>query len=168
MECEDYADNITAERVRRVISGVPTARDKSLQEGLGGSFTYCELGAPIEPESMLTGESLPSYSELAAYLLHTASGVSTDGAELRAQNDDGLFYGSDSVDYYLLYQPDVDWLCGSEAMLNEERTKRISAAVGKYGKKAVVFGAGKYIGQRELTQWGITFCQIPYELHRAE
>ena len=40
VECEDYADTITAERVRRVIKGVPNARDKSLQEGLGGSFTY--------------------------------------------------------------------------------------------------------------------------------
>ena len=44
VECEDYADSITAERVRRVIRGVPTAKDKALQEGLGGSFTYCELG----------------------------------------------------------------------------------------------------------------------------
>ena len=43
VECEDYADTITAERVRRVINGVPSARDESLQEGLGGSFTYCTL-----------------------------------------------------------------------------------------------------------------------------
>ena len=84
-ECEDYADAITAERVRRVINGVPNARDKSLQEGLGGSFTYCELGAPIEMEAMLTGEALPSYSALAAYLLYTASGVSTAGVEFQPQ-----------------------------------------------------------------------------------
>ena len=36
-ECEDYADTITAERVRRVIHGVLDARDASLREGLGGS-----------------------------------------------------------------------------------------------------------------------------------
>ena len=36
VECEDYADALTAERVRRVINGVPSARDESLQEGLGG------------------------------------------------------------------------------------------------------------------------------------
>lgn len=40
IECEDYADTITAERVRRVINGVPDARDAALSEGLGGSFTY--------------------------------------------------------------------------------------------------------------------------------
>jgi adenine-specific DNA-methyltransferase len=168
VECEDYADSITAERVRRVIKGVPDARDRSLQEGLGGSFTYCELGAPIDMEGMLTGDALPPFSALAAYLLHTASGLSAGEGELPPQNADGLFYRSDATDYYLLYEPDVRWLCGSEAMLNAERAKRIAAAVGKRGKKAVVFAAGKYIGQRELTQWGITFCQLPYELHRAE
>ena len=33
VECEDYADSITAERVRRVITGVPGARDRTLREG---------------------------------------------------------------------------------------------------------------------------------------
>ena len=47
VECEDYVDNITAERVRRVIAGVPGARDRALREGLGGSFTYCALGDPL-------------------------------------------------------------------------------------------------------------------------
>ena len=75
IECEDYADSITAERVRRVINGVLNARDASLREGLGGSFTYCTLGAPLEIEGMLTGEALPSYETLAAYLLYTTSGA---------------------------------------------------------------------------------------------
>ena len=80
VECEDYADTITAERIRRVINGVPEARDKSLQEGLGGSFTYCTLGNPIDVEGMLTGENLPEYSELATYLLHVSAGVSAGAA----------------------------------------------------------------------------------------
>ena len=84
MECEDYADIITAERVRRVINGVPGAKDKSLREGLGGSFTYCTLGPPIDIEGMITGKALPSYSSLAAYVLHTASGISAGSAELPA------------------------------------------------------------------------------------
>ena len=44
VECEDYADTITAERVRRVIRGLPDAREKAIQYGLGGGFTYCTLG----------------------------------------------------------------------------------------------------------------------------
>ena len=91
IECEDYADTITAERVRRVIKGVPDARDDTLREGLSGSFTYCTLGKPIEIETMLTGEALPSYSALAANLLYTTSGVSVGSDALEQQNNDGLF-----------------------------------------------------------------------------
>ena len=166
VECEEYADTVTAERVRRVIKGVPGARDPALKEGLGGSFTYCTLGEPIDMEGMLTGEALPEYPALAAYLLHTAKGISAGQADLKPLNEDGLFYIHAGVSYYLLYEPGADYLSGDEAMLNEARARHISDAVRKEGRKAIVFGAGKYIGQRELTRLGITFCQIPYEMHR--
>ena len=133
-----------------------------MREGTGGSFTYCTLGEPIDEEGILTGKNLPEYSALAAYLLHTAS-VRLAGKELAAQNDDGLFYSSDNTDYYLLYKPDIEWLRSNEAILNEQQAKRI----GGVGRKAVVFAADKYMGQRFLTDMGITFCQIPYEIHRA-
>ena len=169
VECEDYAHSITAERVRRVIGGVPAARDNALQQGLGGSFTYCELGEPIEAESMLTGEALPSYSALAAYLLHTATGASVGQSELAPQNPDGLFYAIDETAFYLLYKDNLEWLCSNAGMLTAERAKRIGDAVSAsaHVKRAIVFAPGKYIGQRELTAQRITFCQIPYEMHRA-
>ena len=164
VECEDYADSVTAERVRRVIEGVPGARDATLREGLGGSFIFATLGDPIELEGMLSGEALPPWSDLAAYLLHTASGVSAGAGDLAPRNDDGLFHSSDKLNYHLLYQPDLKFLCSNDAVLNEERAKRISAAARGQNRKAVVFAAAKYIGQRELSAWGITFCQLPYEL----
>ena len=167
VECEDYADTITAERVRRVINGVPGARDESLQEGLGGSFTYCTLGEPIDVEGMLTGENLPEYSELAAYLLHVSDGISVGDAKLQPQNEYGLFHSGETTDYYLLYEPSVDYLKGNEGMLNEKQAGRISDASRQAGKKVIVFGPGKYIGQRELTALGITFCQLPYEMHNG-
>ena len=166
VECEEYADSTTAERVRRVINGVPGARDKSLQEGLGGSFTYCTLGRPIDVEGMLTGENLPEYSELAAYLLHVSAGISAGATDLQPQAD-GLFYSGDTTNYHLLYSPSVERLESNGEMLYEDRALRIGAAARKSGKKAVVFGPGKYIGQRELTAMGVTFCQLPYEMRRA-
>ena len=166
VECEEYADTVTAERVRRVIKGVPNARDETLREGLGGSFTYCTLGDPIEIEGMLTGGALPSYSALAAYLLHTATGVSVGEAALEPKDADGLFFSDATNNNYLIYKPSVDFLASNEAMLNEARAKRISDASSTEGKKAVVFGPGKYMSQRELTRMGIIFCQLPYEMHR--
>ena len=164
IECEDYADTITAERVRRVINGVPNARDAALREGLGGSFTYCTLGAPLEIEGMLTGEVLPSYETLAAYLLYTTSGATHDAGELGQKNGDGLFHSNDDVAYYLLYEPNLEYLRSSEAMLNLDRAERIRDASCHNGKKAIAYAAGKYISQRDLTGMRITFCQLPHAL----
>ena len=164
VECEDYADSITAERVRRVIRGVHSARDKSLREGLGGSFTYCTLGEPIEPEGMLTGDALPAYASLAAYLFFTATTTAAGEGELQAQNEDGLFHEAEKTDYYLIYRPDAEWLRSNEAVLTEERAERIGERNRAQGKKAVVFAAEKYMGQRDLTDLGITFCRLPHEL----
>ncbi len=165
VECEDYADTLTSERIRRAIKGVPNVRDASLSEGLGGSFTYCTLGKPIEIEGMLTGDALPSYSSLAAYLLFTTSGVSVGADALTPKNDDGLFHSDDKNDYYLFYKPDLEYLLGNEPVLNLERAERISVASSQDGKKAIVYGPCKYIGQRDLTKMGITFCQLPYALY---
>ena len=165
IECEDYADTITAERVRRVINGVSDARDDALREGLGGSFTYCTLGDPIEVETMLTGEALPSYSALAANLLYTTAGASVGADTLEAQNGDGLFHSDDKNDYYLLYKSNLEYLRSNAAILNLERAERIRNASRENGRKAIVYAAGNYIGQRELTKMGIIFCQLPDALH---
>ena len=165
IECEEYADTITAERIRRVIKGVPDASNEALREGLGGSFTYCTLGKPIEIETMLTGEALPSYSVIAAHLLYTTSGVSVGSDTLEAQNSDGLFHSDNKNDYYLLYEPDLEYLRSNAAILKLEGAERIRDASRKNGKKAIVYAAGNYIGQRELTQMGIIFCQLPDALH---
>ena len=164
IECEDYADTITAERVRRVINGVPEAKGEALREGLGGSFTYCTLGEPIDAERMLTGETLPNYPDLAAHLLYTAKGI-TASAALQQPADGDPFYSDPATDtdYYLLYRPDPDWLRGNDAMLSDQQASHIAHR----GRAAVVFAAGKYMGQGDLTRHNITFCQLPYELHRS-
>ena len=165
VECEDYADTVTAERVRRVINGVPNARDAALKEGLGGSFTYCTLGEPIDTEGLLTGEHLPEYPALAAYVLHTCSGISA-GANALQPDADNLFYRNGVTDYYLLYRPDLEWLRSHDAMFTAEMAERIADRNRAEGRKAVVFAPGKYIGQRDLTGMGITFCQMPYQIHQ--
>lgn len=165
IECEDYADTITAERVRRVINGVENAKDETLRKGLGGSFAYCTLGEPLEIETMLTGEALPAYPTLAAHLLFAATGTSVGENTLAQKNDDGFFYSDDKNDYYLHYKPDIAFLRSEDAILNKAQAVRIHEAGRKDGKKAIVYAAGNYIGQRELTNLGIVFCQLPYALH---
>ena len=99
---------------------------------------------------------------MAAWMLHTASGLSAGEKDLKPLNKDGLFYRGGQTDYYLRYRPDVKYLRGNESILNEEVARRIERANRQRNKKAVVFAPGKYLGQRELTKMGITFCQLPY------
>jgi len=56
IEMEDYANTITAERVKRVINGY--GEDKKAVEGTGGDFNYYELGEPLFLEEDILNESV--------------------------------------------------------------------------------------------------------------
>jgi adenine-specific DNA-methyltransferase len=164
VETEDYAETLTAERVRRVIKGVPAAKDEALKAGLGGSFAYCELGEPMELERFFAGEGrAPERDAVARYVAWTATGetlVSADGS-------DGFVGHAGNYRLHLLYQPDSEWMRSNEAMLDLTTAERIAkSAKGDGGKPTLVFAAGKLMGQRILTSLGLTFCQLPYSVHR--
>ncbi|MBF0559666.1 MAG: site-specific DNA-methyltransferase [Nitrospirae bacterium] len=163
VEMEDYADSVTAERVRRVIKGVPTAKDEKLRAGLGGSFTFCELGKEISIEKILTGESLPDYSSLAKYVFYTATGKSLDK---NVKETPDYFVGeTDLYEVYLIYKPDIAFLRGSDSALNDIKLKVIADRHSK--KEKLVFATAKYMGQKELSTQNITFCQLPYAIHKV-
>lgn len=159
VECEDYADEITAERVRRVIKGVPGAKDQKLREGLGGTFSYFELGDPIEMESILEGDNLPSYLELARYIFYTTTGEEFNPEKVDIERN---FIG-ESKDYevYLFYKPDVEYL--KSAALTLDVAKRL----GQYkGKRRLVFAPTKYLDTEYLLEYKIDYCQLPFEIYR--
>jgi adenine-specific DNA-methyltransferase len=163
VECEDYADSITAERIRRVIKGVTAAKDENLKKGLGGSFAFCELGKEISIEKILTGESLPAYDVLAKYVFYTATGKSLDGGVKQKPN---YFVGeTDLYEVYLVYKPDIAFLRSNDSALNATNLEAIAGRNSK--KEHLVFATAKYMGQEELTQQNIIFCQLPYAIHRV-
>ncbi len=108
VECEDYTNEITAERVRRVIKGVPNHKEEKLKKGLGGSFTYCTLGKEINEENLIKGKSLPSYKVLSNYVFYMATGQTLDKV-----NENEYFYiGKSDRDtaFFVIYKPDVKFL----------------------------------------------------------
>ena len=56
VEMEDYAESITAERVKRVISGY--GEENKAVEGTGGDFSYYELGKPLFLEENILNEEV--------------------------------------------------------------------------------------------------------------
>ena len=147
--------------VRRIINGVENYRDETLRNGLGGSFTYCTLGEPIDEEGMLTGENLPTYEALADYIAYTATGnalTSISGQE------DYCFGETDDIRFYLIYEPTLQFLESNKSALDGERAEQIAKVCKETGKKAYVYTPQKFVSQKELTDLGITFCQLPYNI----
>ena len=161
VEMEDYADSMTAERVRRVIKGVPTSAN--YQEGIGGSFSYFKLGDPIEMEQILHGKSLPSYEDLARYVFYTATGEQFDAADI-SKDKKKPFIGT-SKEYpggvYLYYEPNMPYLMGTALSLD------MAKALGPHkNKKRLVFAPMKYLDQDYLDQLRIDYSQLPFEIYR--
>ncbi len=162
VEMEDYANKITAERVRRVIKGVKKSKDENLKNGLGGSFSYFELGEPIEMESILQGKNMPSYEELARYVFYTSTGEEFDSGKI----DESKNYIGSTKDYdvYLFYKPDIEYL--KNTALTLEKAESISK--GKSNKKKLVFAPTKYLDEHSLRDLKIEFCQLPFEIYRIK
>ncbi len=161
IECEDYADKITAERVRRVIKGVPSAKDGALKKGLDGSFSFFELGKSIELESILDGKNLPTYKELARYVFYTATGEEFDEDVVDEKKN---FIGeSKNYQVFLFYLPDIEKLKNMAFTL--EMAKGLPAL--KKGKRRLVFAPTKYLDQEHLEQNSIDFAQLPFEIYET-
>jgi adenine-specific DNA-methyltransferase len=160
IECEDYANKITAERVRRVIKGVPKARSEELRKGLGGTFSYYELGEEIEIDKLLEGKNLPSYEDLAKYAFFTATGEKFDLSKM----DKKSFYigRSNTFEVFLIYESD------------KEKLKKLSLNLGiaeeieeKFpSKQKLVFAPCCFIEEYRLKEYGIHFAQLPFEVYR--
>lgn len=220
VECEDYADTLTAERVRRVINGYPfkgNQKQELLSEkitwsvfekkhaellekiakveakhskdfdkikkelkdgvltvigerkvdefapGIGGSFTYCTLGEPIQIESLLTGDAMPSFDALARYVFYTATGQSLE--TVAKASADGFIGETDLFRIHLFYRPDSEWLRSNEAALNADKVEVI-AKNNATKKRTIVFAVAKFMSQKDLTEKRIEFCQLPYAIHR--
>ena len=157
VECEDYVDTLTAERVRRVVKGVPGAKDESLAAGLGGTFSYFKLGRPMRRESMLKKSGLPAYERLAGYIFFTATG---EEFEPERVNRDAWFIGTSTLwDVFLIYDTDIDTL------KNLALTLDIAQKLPDSGRKRLVFAPTKYMDAELLHQHRILFSQLPFEIY---
>lgn len=219
---ENYADELTAERVRRVINGYDfkgTQRTELLREklswtkltnaekltkqvegienlhahdydnikkhvkdgelivtgekkvderaeSLGGTFTYCTLGEPVELDKVLSGEDLPPYASLGAALFHMATNEALDPAT----TVEAAFYlgESESEHVWLIYKPDLEWLKSPEAALTLSCATEFATA--KPDKKHLVFAPARFVSQKMLAEQNVPveFVPLPFSLYRMD
>ena len=165
VECEDYADKITAERVRRVIKGVPKSKDEKLKKGFGGSFTYCTLGDEINTVNLLKGKNLPDYKQLAEYVFYTATGKSLNKP---AKTNPAWFIGETELcKFHLIYKPDIQFLRSKKGALNLDMAEKIKKFNANSQKTIFVFAPETYMENKELKKdYNMVFCHLPYAIHK--
>jgi adenine-specific DNA-methyltransferase len=223
VEMEDYADRLTAERVRRVIKGYPfkgtqktelhresltwaklqkadrftetvekietlhgheytkiTKRidggdfivtgERMVEEraaGLGGEFTYCTLGDPIDMDRILTGGQLPPFADLGTVLFHTATSQTCDPAQMNAET--GYLGEAAGQKLWLIYRADLEWLKSPAAALTLSFAQQISAddPVSRH----IVFAPANHTSPNLLRHHrigNVEFAPLPYALYRVE
>ena len=100
LDMEDYADSITAQRVKRVIDGY--GEGKSAVEGTGGDFAFYELGdALLLPDGNLNEDV--GVEKIREYIWYTETRKPLPAVG----SDDPYYLGqSNDTDYYFYYEPD--------------------------------------------------------------
>ena len=157
IECEDYVDTLTAERVRRVATGIPSAKDETLEARLGGTFSYFALGRPMRQESLLDGSNLPSYEKLAAYVFFTATGEEFEPEKIRKKT---WFIGRSRLyDVFLIYEADA------EALKDMALTLDVARALPRGTRNKLVFAPTKYLDREFLHRYRIAFQQLPFQIY---
>ena len=147
VEMEKYADEITAERVKRVIGGYGSGRQAV--EGTGGSFSYYELGEPLMIGDVLN-ESV-GVDKIREYVYFT----DTKSRLPEAHADEPYYLGLHVNNaYYFYYERDA------VTTLNREFLHTIKTRADAY----VIYADLCMLSEEELERYHITFKKIPRDI----
>ena len=151
VELGDYADTITAERVKRVINGY--GKDKNAVEGTGGNFSYYELGERLLLPDGNLNESIGT-DKIRDYIWYTE----TKKPAVSQQNGNPYFLGENNhTAYYFYYEPDQ--MC----VLDYAFLSTIPEKAENY----LIYADRCALSESDLLRFGITFKKIPRDIARV-
>ena len=147
VEMMDYADSITAERVKRVIHGY--GEGKKAVEGAGGSFSYYELDEPLMHGDVLNEDV--GVEKIREYVYFTE----TKNRLPDPHPDEPYFMGVHvNSAYYFYYERD------SVTTLNRSFLHSVKTKADAY----VIYADLCMLSEAELEQYHITFKKIPRDI----
>lgn len=150
VEMMDYADTITAERVKRVINGY--GKDDKAVAGIPGDFTYYELGQPLfKDDKNLNEEVGEEEIRKYVYYMETKKPIETNDADNRyymGKNNDTA--------YYFYYEKD------KPTTLNREFLATVKTEATGY----VIYADICALSKETLSENGIVFKKIPRDIKR--
>lgn len=147
VEMEDYADSITAERVRRVINGYADT------EGTGGAFDYYELGAPLFREDGNLNEEVGE-DKIREYIFFSET---QQNLPENAPDSKYLLGNLHGTAYYFYYERD------SITTLNHETLRQI---VTKKAEQYIIYADTCTLTEEEMSSLCVIFKKIPRDIKR--
>lgn len=153
IEMEDYAETITAERVKRVIKGYCDT------EGTGGGFDFYELGAPMFLDDGNLNE-LVGIEKIRSYVYYTETKRPLSESRFTGLNDkqdseNEYFLGNhNNTAYYFYYDAD------GVTTLDHSFLATIKAKAEQY----VIYADNCLLSKNFMTRHHIIFKKIPRDI----
>lgn len=148
IEMMDYADDITAERVKRVIAGYGS--EKQMVESAGGSFSYYELGDELMKDGQLN-EAVGT-DKIREYVYFTETKTA-----LEVKADEPYYLGMHVGTAYYFYYEKNELTTLSREFLHTVKTK---------ADGYVIYADLCTLSEGELEKYHITFKKIPRDITR--
>jgi len=148
VEMMDYAESITAERVKRVIDGY--GADKNAVPGTGGSFTFYDLGEALILSNGNLNENV-SLDKIREYVYY----METKEPMAMVSNGNPYYMGnSHSAAYYFYYERDTITTLDHEFL----------ATIPERADSYIIYADLCTIPVEELAKYNITFKKIPRDI----
>ncbi len=148
IEMEEYANTITAERVKRVINGY--GEGKKAVEGTGGDFSYYELGQPLFKADKMLNEEVP-LPKILEYVWYTETKEA-----FNAQEENHLLGTKQDTAYYFYYKKD------ELTTLNEAYLRTLKTKASQY----IIYADLCLLDQKLMDKYHIIFKKIPRDITR--
>lgn len=149
IEMEDYADSITAERVKRVIHGY--GEGKSAVEGTGGDFCFYELGERLMLDNGAFNPDM-DIQNIRNYIWYTETKKSLP--DIEPDNNKYFLAVDGDVAYYFCYEKDAVTTL-DRAFLRTIKTK---------AESYIIYADQCAVSDKELQKHNITFKKIPRDI----
>ena len=160
IEMEDYAETITAERVKRVINGygppAPKGGEKKT-EGTGGSFDYYTLGEPLFDENNNLNETV-SIEKIREYVWFTETRSSYSPPLEGCPHDGVVFLGThNDTSYYFIYEKDN---------LTTLDYDSLAEYVQQKAERYIIYADNCLLPETFMREKNIEFKKIPRDITR--
>ncbi len=148
VEMEEYADKITAERIKRVINGY--GKGTNQVDGAGGAFTFYELGKPLFDDNQLLNEEV-DMDKILEYVWYSETKSS-----YQRSGEDFLLGQEEDTAYYFYYTKEAI------TTLDMDFLRLIRTKAGQY----IIYADNCLLDKKLLDKYHIIFKKIPRDISR--